>query len=292
MIAREDRELFDYLLNLQRNLDLDMRVKFILLLSSFLWFSCKKTNHNLFLSAPLLSKTVTSVAGDTLTTTLEYSGGKVTLMRTSGTSAGKSVNTNTLIIRNAQGIIETIVIKNPAYLTTFTSDSIVYEIHYSSASHRYANMVNDLFLKNGNKEHDSTYFDYDAQGNLVQATKLINDGSTIKEGERNEFTYGRDNLIRCKNYIFSSLFLVQSNIYDNKINPMGFGKEWILIGSTRNNRRFEQSSFNNATTISYDQNGTTSSTTMNYAYNANNLPEKRTNTSTSGEIQTVTYFYQ
>jgi len=269
-----------------------MRVKFIILLSSILWFSCKKANHGLPVSAPLLSRTVTILAADTLTTTLEYSGGKVTLMVASGTSGGKSVNANTRFIRNTQGIIEKVIIKNPAYLTTFTSDSIVYEIHYSSTLNRYANIVNDLFFKNGNKEHDSTYFSYDVQGYLVQATKLVNDGSTIKEGERNEFTYSGDNLIRCKNYIFNSLYLVQSNVYDNKINPMSFGKEWILIGSTRNNRRFEQSSSNNATTINYDQNGTASSTTMNYTYTSNNLPVKRTNTSANGEIQTVIYFYQ
>jgi hypothetical protein len=269
-----------------------MRVKFILLLSSILWFSCKKNDQGPPVSVPALSKTVTALSGDTLTTTLEYSGGKVTLILASGTSAGKSVNTNTRFIRDAQGIIEKIIIKNPAYLTTFTSDSIVYEVHYSPSLNRYTGMVNDLFLKTGSKEHDSTYFTYDAQGYLVQATKLINDGSTTKEGERNEFIYNGDNLIRCKNYIVSSLYLVQSNVYDNKMNPMGFGKEWILIGSTRNNRRFEQSSSNNATTITYETNGTISSTTMNYIYNANNLPVKRTNTVANGDIQTVTYSYQ
>jgi len=212
-------------------------------------------------------------------------------MLASGMSAGKSVNTGTLFMRNAQGIIERIIVKNPTYLTTFTSDSIVYQIHYSSALNRYASMVNDLFFKSGNKEHDSTYFTYDIHGYVVQATKLINDGTTTKEAERNEFSYNGENLIRCQNYMLNSLKLIQSNSYDNKMNPMGFGKEWILIGSTLNNRRFEQSSTNNATIINFDRNGTMSSTTMEYTYNSNNLPVKRTST-VSGDIQIVTYFYQ
>ena len=270
-----------------------MTAKFIFLLFILIWFSCKKKDQHIIAPLPLLSKMVSTLAGETVTTTLEYSEGKVTSMLMSGTSAGKSVNTNTIFIRNAEGIIEKIIIRNPTYLTTFTSDSIVYTVHYSPSSNRYTSLINDLFYINGNTEYDSTYFTYDATGSIVQATKLIKDGSaaSFKEGERNEFTYSGRNLIRCTNYILNSFYLEQSVDYDNKINPVALDRDGILLGSTRNNRRFEQSSFNNATVINYNQNGRTTSTIMSYTYNENNLPATRTNEVSTGS-QTVTYFYQ
>jgi hypothetical protein len=154
-------------------------------------------------------------------------------------------------------------------------------------------MVNYLFFRNGTTEYDSTYFTYDAAGLVIQATKLINTGSAggYQEGERNEFTYAGNNLIRCKNYMFSSLFLEQNVVYDAMVNPMGFGKEWILIGSTRNNRNFERSSSNNPTTVSFNVNGNVSTTATTYTYRPDGLPATKTDVLSNGSIQTTTYYY-
>ena len=126
-------------------------------------------------------------------------------------------------------------------------------------------------------------------GNKVDKQWLI---AGHQEAERNEFTYDNGNLIRCKNYIFNALFLEQNVIYDNKVNPMGFGKEWILIGSTRNNRKFEQSSPNNATTVSFNRNGVTSTTTTTYTYNLKNFPASKTDLLPDGSTQLTTFYYQ
>jgi YD repeat-containing protein len=234
----------------------------------------------------------TTLGTETVTTTIQYVNGKPVFMQALGFSGGKAVNIATKIFRNAQGIIEKIIIKNPAYLATFLTDSIIYIINYSVVNNRYTSLINNLFFKNGATEYDSTYLTYDASGMVSQATKLINNGSGgMQEGERNEFTYDNGNLIRCKNYILSSMFLEQNVIYDTRINPMGFGKEWVLIGSTRNNRKFEQSSLNNATTISYNQNGTVSTTTSTYTYNSYGYPSSKTDVLPNGSSQTSTYTY-
>jgi len=252
--------------------------------------SCEKDKED----HTTLTKMETTLAGETVTTTLQYTGANLSFMQAIGTSLGRSVNVTTRFIRNSQGIIEKIVIKNPAYLTAFMTDSIIYTVNYSTTNNRYTSLVNYLFFKNGTIEHDSTYFTYDATGAVTQATKLIKTGSSgrYQEGERNEFTYDNGNLMRCKNYIFNSLYLEQNVTYDSKKNPMNFGKDWILIGSTRNNRRFEQSSSNNATSINYDQNGVTTTTTTTYTYFFNDLPASKTDILTNGSTQISTYYYQ
>lgn len=266
--------------------------RFIPLLVAVIFLSCDKDLQKN--STPLLGRMETTLGGETLTTTVQYNDGKPIFMQALGSSGGTSVNVTTRIIRNSQGIIEKIIIKNPAYLTTFFADSIIYTLNYSTGNNRYTSLVNYLFFKNGTTEYDSTYFTFDAAGTITQATKLISNGSSpgYQEAERNEFTYDNGNLIRCKNYIFNSLFLEQNVSYDSKINPMGFGKEWILIGSTRNNRKFEQSSPNNATTVSFNRNGVTSITTSTYTYNLNDFPASKTDLLPSGSTQISTFYYQ
>lgn len=258
-------------------------------LIGLVFLSCEKENDT-----SLLARMETKSGGETVTTTVQYSDGRPIVMQVSGSSGGSSVNVITQFIRNSEGIIEKIIIKNPLYLTTFVSDTIIYTLNFSRAENRYTSLVNYLFFKDGTKEHDSTYFTYDAAGVVMRATKIINKGSSpwYQEAERNEFTYENGNLIRCKNYIFNSLFLEQNVTYDNKINPMGFGKEWILIGSTRNNRKFEQSSPNNATTVSFNRNGVSSTTTTTYTYNVNNLPASKTDLLPNGSTQISTFYYQ
>lgn len=253
--------------------------------------ACKKDHEEK--PTTLLSKMETTLVGETVTTTIDYTDGKPVFIQALGSTGGRTVNTATRFIRNSNGIIEKIIIKNPGYLTTFLSDSIIYTIHYSTANSRYTSLVNYLFFKNGTTEYDSTYFTYDVSGTVTQATKLISTGSSsgYQEAERNEFTYENGNLMRCKNYILSSLFLEQNVTYDSKANPMGFGKEWILIASTRNNRRFEQSSVNNPTTVSYDQNGTVSTTSSTYTYNVKGYPASKTDVLSNGSTQTSIYTY-
>ena len=263
--------------------------RFIPFLVGLVFLSCEKENDTL-----LLARMETTSGGETVTTTIQYNDGRPIVMQALGSSGGRNVNVTTRFIRNSQGIIEKIIIMNPAYLITLVTVSIVYTLNFSPAGNRYTSLVNYLFFKDGTNEHDSTYFTYDAAGVVTKATKLINKGSSpwYQEAERNEFTYDNGNLIRCKNYIFNSLFLEQNVTYDNKINPMGFGKEWILIGSTRNNRKFEQSSPNNATTVSFNQNRVTSTTTTTYTYNLNNLPASKTDLLPNGSTQLSTFYYQ
>lgn len=268
-----------------------MLVRFIYFITIILLVSCKK--ERIDEAVPHLAKMETTLAGETVTTTIEYQNDKPVFMQASGSTGGRTVNITTRFLRNAQGIIEKIIIKNPAYLTTFTVDSIIYYVNYSTANSRYASMVNYLFFSNGTIEYDSTYFTYDPAGMISQATKLTTTGSsgTYQEAERNEFTFTNGNLIRCKNYITNSLFLEQTVVYDAWSNPMGFGSEWILIGSTRNNRKFEQSSPNNAITISFNRNGTVSTTTTTYTYHVNGYPATKTDVLSNGSIQTSTYYY-
>lgn len=266
--------------------------RFIPFLVAVIFLSCDKDVKED--STPLLSRMETTSGGETVTTTVEYNDGKPIHMRALGSSGGKIVNVTTRFIRNGHGFIEKIIIKNPAYLTTFTIDSIIYTVNHSIANNRYTSLVNYLFFKDGTTEYDSTYFTYDAAGVVTKATKLRNNGATTgyQEAERNEFTYENGNLIRCKNYILNALYLEQNVTYDNKINPMGFGKEWILIGSTLNNRKFEQSSPNNATIVGFNRNGNTSTTTTTYTYNLNDFPGTKTDLLPNGSTQITTFYYQ
>lgn len=268
-----------------------MLIRFTFVLLVVLLLSCNKDG----VEETRLARMETVTAGETVTTTIQYNQhGRPVLMHALGSNGGRVVNLTTRFIRNVQGIIEKIIIKTPNYLTPFTVDSIIYHVNYSTANSRYTSMVNYLFWRNGTVEYDSVYFTYDVAGMVTQATKVINTGSSgaYQEAERNEFTYVNGNLIRCKNYLFNSLNLEQNVAYDAWSNPMGFGKEWILIGSTRNNRRFEQSSPNNAITISYNVNGSVSTTTSTYIYNLNGYPATKSDVLSNGSIQTSTYYYQ
>jgi len=269
-----------------------MLSRFIPFLVAVIFLGCKKDLEKN--TTPLLVRMETTLGGETVTTTVQYNEGKPIMMQAIGSTGGSTVNVTTRFIRNSQGIIEMIIIKNPAYLTTFFADSIIYTLNYSAANSRYTSLINYLFFKNGIIEYDSTYFTYDATGVVTQATKVINNGSSpgYQEAERNEFTYDNGNLIRCKNYIANSLFLEQNVTYDNKINPMGFGKEWILIGSTRNNRKFEQASPNNATAVSFNRSGVISTITATYTYNLNNFPASKTDLLQNGSTQISTFYYE
>ena len=270
-----------------------MVVRLLPFLLLVVFLSCKKESVKPI--SPLLSKMETTLAGEVVATTIEYNNdGKPVFMQALGSTAARPVNIITRFVRNAQGTIQKIIIKNPQYLNTFNTDSIIYTTSYSGTNGRYTSMVNYLFHKNGTTEYDSTYFTYDAAGTVTKATKLRNNGSLpgFAEVERNEFTYENGNLMRCKNYILSSLFLEQTVTYDTKVNPMGFGTEWILIGSTRNNRKFEQSSPNNATVISYTQNGTTSTITATFTYLLNDFPTSKTETLANGQQQTSIFTYR
>src|SRR5829696_746591 len=131
-----------------------MNTKRMLLLAVIL-FSCKKNDLGTP-SLPLLTKTISVSGSDTLTTNFAYAGGKVSFMLVAGMSSGKPVSNETRFVRHPSGILQKIIMRNPAYLATFKSDSIVYKVNYETTSNRYTSLVNQLFFLNGNVEYDST----------------------------------------------------------------------------------------------------------------------------------------
>lgn len=185
-------------------------------------------------SSALLTKTVSTSGSDSSVTDFIYNtANKLIGMNLTIDTAGISSYTSQAFIRNAQGIIEKIIIKGSA-LTQYGIDSEVTNIHYDAGLARYtssATIINVL----GYTVKDSSFFIYDASGKIITQESYVDNGTGGITKARIDFTYSGSNLASIKIYDYNSgsanLDLTETIEYDSKPSPLILGNEAFAINS-------------------------------------------------------------
>jgi YD repeat-containing protein len=242
-----------------------------------------------------LSKVVST--DDSYTTTVLYSYdangkllGKRATWRQNQAVGGGSGEDGFRIVRKAGEMIDKIVFKS-----SYNADSTTCTT--TSSGPLYTSMEwTDLFASHAVTRKFS--FTYDNQGKIASVTETDIYGGQPDPKNRYNFTYQNNNLTSIKTYRLSTgtdiFFDDYSLEYDQKVNPIAFGNESILL-SFVSGRSFVQCSANNLTKMTVKQVGSPSPdvvTTVSYTYNDQNMPVKATANSSraaSPEISSFTY---
>ncbi len=277
----------------------------IIFLTLFL-FSCQKEidwglgggNTSGKMLAKIKSKTGTD------TTQLDYFydvNKRLIREKTTGVSAGNSLDNDLVIIRNSNGIITTTVQKAAALIAAGI-DSVVTRFNYNTATSKYTSSVFDLAIP-GFAVTDSAVYTYDAGGRISgDAHYLQISGLPIPIPPilalKNYYIYSASgsNLDSIKQEATTtpggplSLVASQAFNFDSKTNPLIIGNEAILTGRTGFYNSNNASKAVVANTIDPTQDFTMD---YSYRYNSFNKPDSSYGTRTPGGAITATkYFYQ
>ena len=223
-------------------------------------------------TSTLLTKKVTKFgANDSLRVFYTYDNQKRFLSyRTEEYSSGSVIKGEVKFTRNAQGIIQKMIIKSDD-LAGVGIDSVFYVVNYSAASSRYTSSVLK-FDNAGTIFKDSTVYTYNASGKIIQSEEFVDDGTgTYVKYSKIEYTYNASgNVIKMKSYVFDDAagnYLPSDQDeyeYDAKINPLILGNEAFILGdvsmASPNNQikdtytDFEDASYNDVitTVITYN----------------------------------------
>jgi hypothetical protein len=224
----------------------------------------------------LLAKTVTQLdGGDSLVVVYNYDNQKRFIGYIAEESyQGDLYNSEMKFIRNAQGIIQKVVLKSYD-LVLIGIDSIFYVAHYNAGTSRYTSKV--LTYDDGTDFfRDSTAFSYNSSGKIIGSEEFYDDGNGYVKASKIDYTYGSSgNITREKAYYFddvsnSYVASYQDDYeYDSKVNPMILGNEAFLFGES------SWAASNNQTKDTFtdleDPSGGDVYTTT-YTYNSNNKP--------------------
>jgi hypothetical protein len=238
------------------------------------------------------------------TTQLDYyydANKKIIREKTTGMSAGTSLDNDLIINRNASGNITTTVQKSTALIAAGV-DSIVTRYNYNTATSKYTSSIFDLSIP-GFAVTDSAVYTYDASGKInkdehwLQITGLpIPLPPTLTV--RNTYTYSADG----KNLLgvvtdaaippATTLSPATAGAYtvDGKVNPLIIFNEAVLLS-----RVGLFNSNNTAKAVVTNTIDPTQDFTMDYTYKYNsvNKPDSSFGTRTPGGAVTVSkYFYQ
>ncbi len=221
--------------------------------------------------------------------------------KTTGVSAGQSLNNDLTINRNASGIITTTVQKADALIAAGI-DSVVTRYNYSTAISKYTSSVFDLPIP-GFAVTDSAVYTYDAAG------KITNDAHYLSIGGlpipvppvlvlRNTYTYSAlgSNLERLQQDAAStpggplSPVSSQTFTFDAKVNPLIILNEGVLLTRTGLYNANNASKTVLTNTVSPANDFTMDYT---YKYNLAGKPDSSYGTRTpGGAITGAKYFYQ
>ncbi len=202
--------------------------------------------------------------------------------------------------RNAQGIIQKIVLKSQDLVQSFGVDSIFYAVNYDASKSRYSSMVFTITspIDPTDSFKDSTAFTYNTAGKLIQQESFLDDGSGggFMELTKTEYTYdGSNNVSMATTYEFDETSGIYELIYtlgyeyDNKTNPLSLGNEAFLLSD------ISLASTRNVTKLIYDDTDPARDDAVTYAYvyNATNKPITGTQTLQSGGTPaTIAYYYK
>jgi hypothetical protein len=270
-------------------------------LSSLVLFSCQKeadfANGNNGgggggNNTSLLKKIVSKSGSDSSVVLFGYnSSQKLTSFDAVSAIGGVDILIQERAERNAQGIIQKLIIKSDQY-TQFGIDSVVTVMNYSSG--RYNSKVTTIDL-GVFALVDSIALVYDATGKVVTERSYSDFGlGGYEEIGKIDYTYNGNNVASIKNYSYdsgtSSYDLLETytyDQYDNKISPIYTGIEAFVFDSPL----FYSS--NNPTKSSITSSGSTETYTTTYTYNSSNKPLTGSSIIQPGNTTTTaTYFYQ
>jgi len=270
-------------------------------LSSLVLFSCQKeadfANGNNGgggggNNTSLLKKIVSKSGSDSSVVLFGYnSSQKLTSFDAVSAIGGVDILIQERAERNAQGIIQKLIIKSDQY-TQFGIDSVVTVMNYSSG--RYNSKVTTIDL-GVFALVDSIALVYDAAGKVVTERSYSDFGlGGYEEIGKIDYTYNGNNVASIKNYSYdsgtSSYDLVETytyDQYDNKISPIYTGIEAFVFDSPL----FYSS--NNPTKSTITSSGSTETYTTTYTYNSSNKPLTGSSIIQPGNTTTTaTYFYQ
>ena len=255
----------------------------------------------------------TTVAGElykinshtgTDSTVIEYffdAAKRVVQEKTTGVSAGQSLNNSLTISRNASGVISKTVQKADA-LVAAGIDSIVTRYNYSTVNSKYTSSVFDLAIP-GFAVTDSAVYTYDAGGKIISDAHYLSIGGLPIPLPpvlvlKNNYTYSASgsNLEKLQRDASTTpggpLSPVSSQTYtfDSKINPLIILNEGILLARTG---LFNAN--NPLKTVVTNTVSPANDFTTDYIYKYNSLgkPDSSYGTRTpGGAITGSKYFYQ
>jgi hypothetical protein len=224
--------------------------------------------------------------------TLEFgynSSKKLMTLNTTDVTSGTTSVTNERVERDAQGIIQKLIIKDDQYRQAGL-DSVITVIGYTSG--RYISKVTtfDLGIV---VFRDSVELIYDASGKVV-TEKIFDDLATgnYEENAKIDYTYSGENISTIRQYsydgsTYSLVFTYGYDEYDNKVSPMNIGFEAFVFDSPA------MYSVNNPTKSSIADSGSSQTFTTSYTYNSANKPLTASSTIQPGtSTATATYYYQ
>lgn len=270
--------------------------------ATILLFSCEKErdfaskqNSSADATGMRLVKMVTKHGTDSAVHIYSYSSsGKLVDMTTTGTDQGDVLFNQETIVRNSQGIIQTIIFKDEQLIQSGV-DSFLINVHYDENLSRYTSRVATIDYGFATWR-DSVIFSYDANGKMVTASNFTDNGTgTYQTGGKLEYTYAGNNMATAKVFSYNSGVYEEdftlTNEYDTKTSPLILGNEAILIDYQGVGAYY---SSNNCTkqTATYPVDPTETNT-ITYTYNSTNLPATSTAQVQPGnDTYSSTYFYQ
>jgi hypothetical protein len=263
-------------------------------LLALLLHACSKDNDNKSsVSTGKMTKIVTMDGTNTTTTLYSYdANGKLSGYRQSHTSGGSSSENGVRIVRKAGDMIDKIIFKNGGNTDSTTITTITSGQLYNSMEWAETYLPVTVARK--------FTFTYDNQGKIAGATKIEIYAGQANPQSRYDYTYLNDNLSSMKLYQISggtNLFLYDYNMeYDQKVNPIASGNDWILLSLISGNSGAQNCSANNLTKMSFKQTGSPSLEvlSLSYTYNEQNLPVKAAATfgMTGRKPETSTFTYE
>lgn len=259
-------------------------------------FSCQKEVTDIFnntgsSSGGQLVKVISKSGSDSSAMSFGYnSSKKLTDLNSVSVTNGNTSSFSMRAERNAQGIIQKVIIKSDQY-QQYGLDSVITTVSYQAG--HYSTEVTSIDL-GGITAEDSVSLSYDAGGKVIKEESFFVALGSADTMSKNEYTYSGNNISSMKVYSYdpttSSYQLVTTytyDQYDDKLSPMYFGNDAFVFGSPLFN------SYNNPLKSSQTVLGTTQTYSVTYTYNSANKPATATSTIQPGNTTaTGAYYYQ
>jgi len=263
----------------------------------FTLFSCQKEVDDIFKSngsstGTQLVKIVSKSGSDSSSLIFGYnSSNKLSTLNSSATVSGIAASFSERAERNAQGIIQRIILKSDQYQQAGL-DSVITNILYGEG--QYKAKVTLIDLGGGIGFIDSTALSYDGSGKVVREDSYVGIAGIYDTVSKVEYTYNGNNIALMKNYSYdpsTGLYELEETYsydqYDDKLSPMYFGMEAFVFSSPL----FYSS--NNPIKSSLTTQGSTITYSVTYTYNSFNKPVSATSIVQPGNTSsTGTYYYQ
>lgn len=241
----------------------------------------------------LLKRIVSKSGSDSSQMVFGYnSSQKLVTLDITSVSGGVSAMIRERAVRDAQGIIQKLIIKSDQY-QQYGIDSVVTIMQYSSG--RYTSKVTTIDIVVAVLK-DSISLIYDASGRVVSERSYSDFASgSYEEIGKIDYTYSGNNIATIKSYNYDpttpSYELAETytyDEYDSKVSPFSLGNEGFVFDSpafySANNPTKSSIAFTGINTENY---------TTTYTYNSADRPLTASSNVQPGNLTiTGTYYYQ